>query len=349
MDEKYIIRSNGKEYCASEYQIKIFKEVEYGTGNLLVIAAAGSAKTATIENCQRYIKKGKKILFVAFNTSTIEKIKRDIGDDCDTTILTFHSLGLHILKEKEIVPKKAKIDDKKYSAYIKEKALALCNNGIIPTDLYYTYVNNCTTLTDLSRAYLAMREKEMLSVCKKYGINLVANEIEVVREALIWGKENTDVIDHTDMIWLPNVLNLTTRNYLFDFIFIDEAQDSTLARIGLVEKCFGRSCRFIAVGDPKQQINVWCGATQEALEKYASKPNTQIVSLPISYRCPKKIIEKAKPYSPDITAADNAIEGVIRNDVSEYAPTENDLVLCRVNSPIIDLSLKYLSIDAKHY
>ena len=84
----------------------------------------------------------------------------------------------------------------------------------------------------------------------------------MVRKVLIWGEDNIESIDHTDMIWLPNILNLTTKKYLFDFIFIDEAQDTTLAHQQLVDKAFKRGCRFVAVGDPLQQINVWCGATK---------------------------------------------------------------------------------------
>lgn len=348
--DKYLIYSNGNVYTPSEYQIKIFKEIEHGTGNLVIIAAAGSAKTATIENCVRFVKNGKKILFIAFNKSTVEKLKADIKGDKNVMIVTFHSLGLQILKERRIVAENVPVDDNKYAAYIKENILSLGGEEtVLGLADRYTYINNCLSLIDYSRYYLAMRDKEIREVAEKYGINLVANEIEVVKKALIWGKSNTSVIDHTDMIWLPNVLNVITRRYLFDFIFIDEAQDSTLARIGLVERCFGRSCRFVAVGDPNQQINVWCGASMEALIRYKNKPNTQVFNLPISYRCPKKIIEMAKPYSPDIKAADNAIDGEIRKDVSEYAPTGSDLVLCRVASPLIDLSLKYLRVNKKFF
>ena len=75
----------------------------------------------------------------------------------------------------------------------------------------------------------------------------------------------------------------------------------------MVDKCFKRATRFIAVGDPKQQINVWCGATQEAIDNYLQRANTKHLTLPISYRCPIKIIQKAKQYSYYIEPMPNAM------------------------------------------
>ena len=351
MEDSNIIQFGEKTFVSSPYQKAIFNEIEHGVGNMVITAAAGSAKTTTIENCLRFISEEKKKLFLAFNVSTVEKLKSEVKNTNGTKIMTFHGLGNRILRENGIITEETSIDEFKYSRYVKQnidtltqfketKSLGL--QGIV-------YLANIISMVNYARYYMAMRIKDIKEVADIYGITPVRDEFEVVREVLIWGKENIKSIDHTDMIWLPNVLNLATTRYMFDFIFIDEAQDTTLAHQMLVDKCFKRGCRFVAVGDPKQQINVWCGATEKAIENYEKRPNTKKMKLPISYRCPKKVIEMAKKYSPEITAGPLAEDGEIRYDVSPNDAKPGDMVLCRIISKLIEQYMVYLRNNKKAY
>lgn len=349
--EKNKIYAGDKTYDASPYQISIFNEIEHGVGNMVITAAAGSSKTTTIENCLRFIPEGKKSIFLAFNVSTVDKLKSEIIDIDNVKIMTFHGLGNRILRENEIITENTVIDEFKYTRYIKQHIEELTGIEDFPSLGVKTisYIANIIALTNYARYYMAMREKDIAEVAKIYGIVPVEDDFSVVRKVLIWGKENINSIDHTDMIWLPNVMNLVTKRYLFDFIFIDEAQDTTLAHQQLVDKTFKRGCRFIAVGDPRQQINVWCGATEKAVENYERRPNTKKLSLPVSYRCPKVIVNAAKVYAPEIVAADFAKDGEIRYDVSPNDAKPGDMVLCRIISKLIEQYLSYLRNNKKAY
>lgn len=351
MENKNIIKFGDKTFASSIYQRQIFNEIEQGCGNMVITAAAGSAKTTTIENCLRFIPKDKKALFLAFNVSTVQKLKDEIVTDNEVKIMTFHGLGNRILRENDIISSNTVIDDFKYSRYVKAHIEEISTYGEYKTleNLKYTYLNNILGLVNYCRYYLSFTTKEIERTAKIYGITPVRDEFEVVRSVLLWGKENIETIDNTDMIWLPNVLNLETKFYRYDFIFIDEAQDTTIAHQNMVDKCFRRATRFIAVGDPKQQINVWCGATQEAIDNYLKRPNTKHLTLPISYRCPNKIIQKAKAYSHYIEAAPNAIDGIIREDVSLYDAKGGDIILCRVISKLVEAYLKLLKGNKKAY
>lgn len=353
MEDKTIIITQKGTYPASEYQQNIFEEVAHGAKNLVITASAGSAKTSTIENCLRFIPDGKKVLYVAFNKSTVDKLVKEIGKSREgLEIYTFHGLGVRILKENGIFTKDVEeVDDFKYSRYLKENLLSLTDYGEIESlgDLLHDYMDNINRLINYSRYYLKMTEREIGEAAEIYGIVPVRDEYSVVRKCLIWGKNNTDVIDHTDMIWLPNVLNMTTKYRQYDYIFIDEAQDMTLARQGLVDKVFKRGARFFAVGDRKQQINVWCGATEESLDNYLRRPNTIELTLPVSYRIPLKVEEIAKKYSPNITARPGAPEGVIRTDVSANDAQPGDLVLCRMSSNLIEQYLQYARDNKNAY
>lgn len=353
VEDKTIIITQKGTYPASEYQQNIFEEVAHGAKNLVITASAGSAKTSTIENCLRFIPDGKKVLYVAFNKSTVDKLVKEIGKSRGgLEIYTFHGLGVRILKENGIFTKDVEeVDDFKYSRYLKENLLSLTDCGEVESlgDLLHDYVDNINRLINYSRYYLKMTEREIGEAAEIYGIVPVRDEYSVVRKCLIWGKNNTDVIDHTDMIWLPNVLNMTTKYRQYDYIFIDEAQDMTLARQGLVDKVFKRGARFFAVGDRKQQINVWCGATEESLDNYLRRPNTIELTLPVSYRIPLKVEEIAKKYSPNITARPGAPEGIIRTDVSANDAQPGDLVLCRMSSNLIEQYLQYARDNKNAY
>lgn len=351
MEDNNIIQFGDKTFTSSPYQKSIFNEIEHGSGNMVVTAAAGSAKTTTIENCLRFIPSDKRKLFLAFNVSTVEKLKSEIKNTNGTRIMTFHGLGNRILRENGIITEETMIDEFKYSRYIKANINTLTAYGESESlgIERISYIANITSLVNYCRYYMAMRVREIKDVAEIYGIVPVRDEYDVVRNVLIWGKENISSIDHTDMIWLPNILNLATKKYLFDFIFIDEAQDTTLAHQDMVDKCFKRGCRFVAVGDPKQQINVWCGATEKAIERYESRPNTKKMKLPVSYRCPKKVVEVAKEFSEDIVAADWAIDGEINVDVSANLAKPGDMVLCRIISKLIEQYMTYLRNNKKAY
>ena len=337
-----------KTFTSSEFQKDIFKEIASGVGNMVITAAAGSAKTTTIENCLRFIPEDKRKLFLAFNVSTVEKLKSEIVDANGVRIMTFHGLGNRILRENEV---EFDVDDFKYVRYVKNHIEELtefkeCRSLGMKV---ISYLTNIVSLIDYSRYYLAMRVRDIQKVAEIYGIVPERDEFEVVRKVLIWGKNNTKLIDHTDMIWLPNVLNMTTKRYLFDFIFIDEAQDTTLAHQALVDKCFKRGCRFVAVGDPRQQINVWCGATEQSIQNYLSRPDTKHKQLPISYRCPRKVIEMAKKFAPEITERPDAIDGIVRQDVSPNDARPGDLVLCRIMSKLIEQYMSYIRNNKKAF
>ena len=165
-----------------------------------------------------------------------------------------------------------------------------------------------------------------------------------------WGKENLDEIDYTDMIWLCIERDLETKRYKTDFIFIDEAQDSSIMQQTLIKKCYQRGTRFIAIGDEYQCINAFAGADQEAFSKFKKEPNTIVLELPITYRCPKKIVDYAVQVTGvSMKAAPRAISGEIRRDVNPFEPKDNDMVLCRNTAHLVKLYMKYNRINKKSY
>lgn len=342
----YKIKFKGKEYDASPYQESIFTEIKNGTSNLIINASAGASKTSTIVNSLQFIPNKKKVLYIAFNKDIVETINSLVDRD-NCKIATFHSLGRSILIENSVISEHTPIDEFKYSNYVRDYISTLGKK--MPKKQYNSYLKNVKDLVNYSRYYLSLSEKEIGKTAALYGIALIDDEIKVCRDVLLWGKENTDTIDYTDMIWYITVKNLATRQFRYDWIFVDEIQDMSVMQQSIISKCMKRGCRFVGVGDEEQAINVWCGSSLQSIEILKQQSNTKELQLPISYRCPKSIVKLASKYSNRIKAFDNAIEGSINYDVSKYAPIGGDMVLCRCTAPLIDLHIEYLQRNKPSY
>lgn len=349
MEDKKIIIVEDKTFPASKYQEKIFDFIEKGCGNLVVNASAGSAKTTTIVNCMRFIPKGKKVLFVSFNKHIATELTNRIGND-DAQARTCSSVGFEICRENGVAL--GEVDNEKYPNFIRNNILSLTEFGETESlgRSRSTYMRNISQLVDLCRYTLCFTLTEIEHLASKYGIVPIRDEFAVCRKILEWGKENCNDIDQTDMVWLPSVLNLNTRKLLSDFIFIDEAQDITMAQRSLILLCKKRGARVIAVGDRNQQINIWCGSDEEAIDTFRKEPNTIELALPICYRCGKNIIEKAnEEITEKMLPAPGAADGQVNYGVSISEIREGDMVLSRNTAPLISLQLALLRMNRKVY
>lgn len=346
---EFIIKHGNTTFKPSIYQEKILEFVKFGNGNAFIQACAGASKTTMLENILYYLPENNKKLLIAFNKSIAEEMKIRIGNVKNVKISTYHSLAYSILKE-HFPEKKFEIDEDKYKKYLRENINSLTNYneteslGVNRT----SYINNIIHLIEYARYYLKNHVVHIKEIAKHYNLNLFRDEVNVVKNILEWGENNIDIIDYTDMIWLINKKNINPKFYRYDNILIDEAQDTSIMQQDMIMRCMKRGTRLFIVGDENQSINVWCGSDMDAIKKFQDE-NCKTFELPISYRCPKKIVELAKHYSPNIKHSDNADEGVIRYNVPYSAPNGNDMVLCRNTAPLVMLFLKYLKVNKKCY
>jgi superfamily I DNA/RNA helicase len=343
------IEYNGLEFIPSPYQEKIFDNIVHGTNNMVINAVAGSGKSTTIVNALKLIPEDMNVLFIAFNKDIVETLKQKVGEKDNVHITTYHSLGYSIIIEK--LKNKPELDEYKYQPYIR----TICNEYIENEGISMgfsrrvMYTRNVEKLVDYARFNLCQSVKEIERIADKYNIEPLLNECELTVQVLEWGKTHIDTIDYTDMVWLPYELDFKTMKHKYNWIFVDEAQDSSPIQQELFKKCFKRGARFCAVGDSSQCINAWAGADIEAFNKFLKMPNTKQYELPISYRCPVNVINEAKKFVPNIQAKDGAVLGEIKYDVDPYSPKAGDMVLCRNTYPLVKLYMDYLRINKKSY
>ena len=342
-------KETNKEYKWSEYQKAIFSFIESGTGHLVVEANAGCAKTTTMIKCLDYIPKDKKILLSAFNRDIVKELKNKSKEYDNVQTMTIHGLGLSMLKRN--FPKNSLTPDAyKYDTHIRNniELYTSINTRILKNGEYQKYLDNIKKYVEFGRFYMCQVEKDLDLIEDRYSIDTLADEKQVAIKVMDWGKTELDVVDYTDMIWLPHVLYIKPLGLQFDFLFIDECQDMNVAVRELVLKCFKMGTRMISVGDKNQALYSFAGADPKSFETLKSLPNTTCMPLSISYRCPKNIVKLANKYVPQIEAnPDNEIEGEIKYNVQLDEVNEGDMVLCRNNAPLVHAYNEFLKNGRK--
>jgi len=341
-------------FIPSEEQKVIFDFIEHGIGDAVVNACAGSGKSTTILEGIGYVAPTKSLLFISFNKAIVDELNKKVKEKYPNRagkvhIMTFHGLGYRMYADHfGTLPT---INESKYTEYIHKNILAIAGFGFLGLSgaQQLIYKKNIRALVDFSRLNMCQSEREVLKISKKYSIPLIANEVEAVVNILKWGSVTTDVVDFLDLVWYPSELNYFSKKYMSDFIFIDEAQDTSPVQQALIKRCFKRETRTISVGDKYQTINAWCGSDQEAFEhiKYMREGRTaKEFTLSTSYRCPKKLVEMASKIAPNIKAADWAIDGEFNIGASLDNVQPGDMILCRNSAPLIKLHRR-LTKDGK--
>jgi superfamily I DNA/RNA helicase len=148
-------------------------------------------------------------------------------------------------------------------------------------------------------------------------------------------------IDFADMIYLPLVWNLLSKDY--QLVVGDEVQDFTLAQLEILERiCCGRLC---LVGDDRQAIYGFRGADSSSLDRLKRKLKAQEMGLKTTYRCGNAIVVEAQKLVPDILAGPTNPQGWVGDtDYSAMLGTvaPGDFILSRLNAPLVSCTLQLL-------
>lgn len=169
-------------------------------------------------------------------------------------------------------------------------------------------------------------------------------------------KDNS--VNFDDQIWIPVVLGLPAVR--FDLLLVDEAQDLNRCQQALARKSGNR---VIMVGDDRQAIYGFAGADCDSLPRMGrelgeTERGCQVLPLTVTRRCGRAIVAEAQKIVPDFEAHESNPEGVVSSAVypsktvkvedSFMARTaDGDMVLCRVNAPLVSTCFKFLRIGRK--
>lgn len=318
----------------SKYQKEIFREVAYGNGNLVIMARAGVGKSATIIESLKFTQKNKTILCTAFNKSIAEELKQKTPAyvDCQT----FHSTGFKAIKNK--FPS-IMLDEYKVNGIL-EKILEMKYHSCIPE------LKRTISLAKLS---LENSPDQILDIIDKFGVDYQPMELDYFINKVIATlgicKQNKTTIDFDDMVWYPFVYDMYIGKW--DYIFVDEFQDLNHAQLNMVKLGMKANTRVIMAGDPRQSCYSFAAVKIDVIENFHQKIDAKMMPLPLTYRCPKSVVNLAKEIVPDYECPETAIEGNIQNIKVNDLLTHikpGSYFLSRYNAPLV----RYCMMFIKH-
>lgn len=321
----------------SKYQTAIFSFIEDATaGNAVVEAVAGSGKSSTIVEGMNRIPAGKTAIFLAFNKAIAEELKAR-----GVNARTFHSLTYNPVTKARGA---RNIEMGKLQLIVKEK---LSGNDA------FLYSGFITRMVGLGRqagvgCLVADMTQTWLEICNHHDLELenenaeLGRALELCSQLLKWSNDDSR-IDFDDLLYLAVRDGLVLPK--FDYVFVDEAQDTNAIQRALLRKILKADSRIIAVGDPAQAIYGFRGADSNSLNLIAKEFNCKSLPLTVSYRCPTKVVEYARNWVSHIEAAPSAVEGLVLDLGTEWGLGKfltNDLIVCRTTKPLISLAYKFL-------
>jgi DNA helicase-2/ATP-dependent DNA helicase PcrA len=343
-------------HAASAYQAAVFDHFRFGRGSVIVTAVAGSGKTTTMKNALRYLPDWMHVQMFAFNTGAADQLNDAIeelkgrGEKTYKHVRagTFHSVGLGAVIRSLNLPKaQIKIEDGKCRRLLRER---LGDDGI---ETYEMYGSFALALVKLAKgqgigALVPDTDDRWFDLVDHHGLYLdnleasVETGIELARRLLGWSNEaaKTGWLDFDDQLYLVILWKL--RLWQNHVVICDEAQDTNPVRRAMLHLALKDGGRLYAVGDPKQSIYGFTGASTDAMDLIAKEFRTRDLPLTVSYRCARSIVERAQTWVPYIEAAETAPLGVVSDDLPLYQAlaqvTAADAILCRQTAPLVSVA-----------
>ena len=319
------------------------------TANLALVARAGCGKTTTIlEAVDEYARKfpQAEITVCCFGKGIQKEIAEKLTlrghtDWKRVQASTTHSMGMGLVKFAFCPKGKTNFVDNK-------KVFNLINAKNHPT--FSTYGAQIAKLVSLAKGegfgffsdVQIGDARAWYAMAAHYDVNdfddtsdmdkVIEAAQQIYRESL----QKTDTIDYADMILFPLVKNLRVK-FQRDLIFVDEAQDTSRARRALIKKFVKTGGRIVVVGDDRQAIMGFAGASADALTEFTSELNAITLPLNVTWRCPKAVVKQAQRLVPDIEAATGAPDGeVMHLPAMPEAFNPTDAILCRNVAPLVE-------------
>jgi DNA helicase-2/ATP-dependent DNA helicase PcrA len=278
-------------------------------GPALIIAGAGSGKTRVLTyRIAHLLKQGARpstILALTFTNKAAremkERIAKVVGENTARYLWmgTFHSIFARILRmehetlgfpsnftiydsadSKSLVKtiiKSFQLDDKVYKPGVVASRISMAKNNLITPAIY-------AQQTEIRLVDKNMRMPAIAEIYKEY----------VKRCFLSGAMDFDDLLLRTNLLFRDNPEILAKYQNRFDYVLVDEYQDTNYAQYLIVKKLAARHNNICVVGDDAQSIYSFRGARIENILNFKTDyPEHKIFKLEQNYRSTQTIVNAA--------------------------------------------------------
>ena len=278
-------------------------------GPALVIAGAGSGKTRVLTyRIAHLLKQGAKpssILALTFTNKAAREMKQRIGKVAGEKISrylwmgTFHSVFSRILRTEheatgypsnftiydsadsksliKSIIKSFQLDDKIYKPNVVASRISMAKNNLITPNIYANH-------DEIRGVDKSMRMPAIIEIYKEY----------TKRSFLSGAMDFDDLLLKTNLLFRDNPEILDKYQNLFDYVLVDEYQDTNYAQYLIVKKLSAKHKNICVVGDDAQSIYSFRGAKIENILNFKNDyPGHKIFKLEQNYRSTQTIVNAA--------------------------------------------------------
>ncbi|NDV45679.1 ATP-dependent DNA helicase [Paludibacter sp. 221] len=283
--------------------------VIYTDGPSLVIAGAGSGKTRVLTYKIAYLlKMGMRpntILALTFTNKAAKEMKSRIAQIVGENVArylwmgTFHSIFSRILRAEsektgysknftiydsadsksliKAIIKEMKLDDKVYKPGLIQSRISFAKNNLITPQAY-------ASDSDVQKSDLYAKVPLLKEIYQIYSSRC----------------KQADAMDFDDLLLQTNLLfrnhpdALQKYQHIFQFILVDEYQDTNFAQYLIVKKLAEAHKKICVVGDDAQSIYSFRGANIDNILQFKNTyPEAKVFKLERNYRSTKNIVNAA--------------------------------------------------------
>ena len=315
-------------------------EAVKNVNNCLVIAGPGAGKTELLAQKLDYLFSTnecispKKILALSFKTDAAanmkNRVKKRYGDEYASrfTSLTYSAFEKMILDQYiNALPEEIRPDrDYLVDDWDVIKA-TLIKNGINVNGRRMSDIRKSVEKTVLNDEANLKFKKDLLKGTRNNKAVLLYKQITKLATYIIYTNK-----------YIRKALQMT-----YEFVFLDEFQDTTYDQYNLLKTCFlGSTCKLTAVGDNKQAIMRWAGANPDIFQDYKLDFKANEYQLLMNHRSVPKLIEFQKEIHQILNSNHSSIQ-------SNYYPEfqEGEITLFEFENESLESKLIANDIESK--
>ena len=345
---------NATNFVASVQQQAFYDEVINGTSNIILRARAGCGKTTTITKVAEMLP-NKKMLYLSFGKKNQEDLEAKLEGFPNAKAQTFGSVGwwAQVVNNSPKFNKKfnkpfGKVKDIVSSLFTEEEEEKMIDPVVRAVDLAKNRGIGCSEVCDIDDTNEWKKLIDHFGITDDVSVD-TDDFIEKCILSLKLSNAKMNQIDFNDQVYMPSLYNWDLPKY--DFVFVDEAQDSNRSRILMAKKMIKpNGGRIIFVGDDRQAIMGFTGADNDSMDVLEKEFDCKVLPLSLTYRCPKSVVSVAQGLVPDIEAHETNMEGSV-TDIT-YADFldkvgKGDVILCRLNRHLVTLFFKFIKKGIK--
>ena len=315
-------------------------EAVKNVNNCLVIAGPGAGKTELLAQKLDYLFSTnecispKKILALSFKTDAAanmkNRVKKRYGDEYASrfTSLTYSAFEKMILDQYiNALPEEIRPDrDYLVDDWDVIKA-TLIKNGINVNGRRMSDIRKSVEKTVLNDEANLKFKKDLLKGTRNNKAVLLYKQITKLATYIIYTNK-----------YIRKALQMT-----YEFVFLDEFQDTTYDQYNLLKTCFlGSTCKLTAVGHNKQAIMRWAGANPDIFQDYKLDFKANEYQLLMNHRSVPKLIEFQKEVHQILNSNHSSIQ-------SNYYPEfqEGEITLFEFENESLESKLIANDIESK--